>query len=430
MAWLSDDPRLMLQSLAVLEVQNCDHVKTLFDVKRVQDRTMTTVEPAQFPLPFRLKKFTLSKMPNLENVWNADPQRILRMQLLREVSVDSCKCLTNNNADPTGSNPGLTFPCVTSLTLCDLPKYGACCIHVATTTFELASNLQHLTLGENELKMILRGEFKANTLHKLKVLTLVFHMESTVFLHRVPSIEKLVVCDGSFKEISNFESSNVDEAGLLSQLKVLCLDSLPEIVSIGLENPWIVPFLRNLETLEVITADKLLGVKFQHSATTPLDIDLNFTMRKQKALRARPTIRYKDCRLGSEKSQMVFGNLNWLTVDGCQFSSNAATFQFLTKLETLECQNLVKDIVKREKLVAHNYEELIAIVVEDNANPGGGANQEVSVIGGIYTSRTTHTEDPVYTERYHCLITLSLLQDLDQCQQNQLYCLLLLFELN
>ena len=109
--------------------------------------------------------------------------------------------------------------------------------------------------------MIKRAEFQRNFLHKLQVLTLCFHIGSNVFPYEIlqlaPNIEKLVVCDGSFKEIFCFDSLNVDEAGLLLQLKVLCLDSLPELVSIGLENSSIQPLLGNLETLEVIGCSSL-----------------------------------------------------------------------------------------------------------------------------------------------------------------------------
>ncbi|KHN04128.1 hypothetical protein glysoja_047822 [Glycine soja] len=98
---------------------------------------------------------------------------------------------------------------------------------------KLTPNIEHLTLGEHELNMILSGEFQGNHLNELKVLALFFHFESDVFLQRVPNIEKLEVCDGSFKETFCFDSLNVDEAGLVSQLKVICSDSLPELVSIG-----------------------------------------------------------------------------------------------------------------------------------------------------------------------------------------------------
>lgn len=66
-------------------------MKTIFDVKRVTQIMGQTI----FPLPFALKKLTLSKLPYLENVLNEDPNGILTMQLLQKASVDNCKCLTS-----------------------------------------------------------------------------------------------------------------------------------------------------------------------------------------------------------------------------------------------------------------------------------------------------------------------------------------------
>uniref|UniRef100_A0A0R0J7M9 Disease resistance protein At4g27190-like leucine-rich repeats domain-containing protein n=1 Tax=Glycine max TaxID=3847 RepID=A0A0R0J7M9_SOYBN len=207
----------LLPKLKTLQVRNCDFVKIIFDV--------TTMGP----LPFALKTLILERLPNLENVWN--------------------------------SNVELTFPDVKSLALCDLPKLKYDMLKPFThlephplnqvCIQKLTPNIEHLILGEHELNMILSGEFQGNHLNKLKVLTLSFEYDE--FLQRVPNIEKLEVCDGFFKEIFCFDSLNVDEDGLVSQLKVICWDSLPELVSIGSENFGIVPFLRNLETLQVIS---------------------------------------------------------------------------------------------------------------------------------------------------------------------------------
>ncbi|RDX82032.1 hypothetical protein CR513_37227, partial [Mucuna pruriens] len=157
----------LFTKLVKLQVGNCDSVKTIFDVKRITQAT----EAALFPLSFRLKELILEELPNLENVWNEDPHGILCMQLLQQVSVDNCKCLTSlfpasvakdivqleklvvkhceeliaivaedNAADRKGTNLELMIPCVTSLTLWDLPKFkynSIHWIHDATTTFQV-----------------------------------------------------------------------------------------------------------------------------------------------------------------------------------------------------------------------------------------------------------------------------------------------------
>ncbi|XP_061349927.1 uncharacterized protein LOC133295147 [Gastrolobium bilobum] len=132
-----------LTKLERLEVRDCSSVKTIFDVKCItEDRKMKTMEPALLPLPFSLKKLILEQLPNLENVWNEDPHGFLKVQLLQEVVVKNCKCLTSlfpasvakdlvklenlfvkhceglmvivaeDNADPKGTNLELTFPCM------------------------------------------------------------------------------------------------------------------------------------------------------------------------------------------------------------------------------------------------------------------------------------------------------------------------------
>lgn len=179
--FLSDVPLFnllpLLSKLETLEVQKCDSVRTIFDVKCTitLDRKGTTMGPASFPLPFPLKKLTLWELPNLGNVWNEDPHRILRIQLLQEVHVDKCECLASVFpasvaqdlvkletlvvqhceelmaivADPRGTNPEIKFPCLKSLMLLDLPKFkynGICCIRDATMTFEVWALLSLIQL--------------------------------------------------------------------------------------------------------------------------------------------------------------------------------------------------------------------------------------------------------------------------------------------
>ncbi|XP_022632111.1 uncharacterized protein LOC111240754 [Vigna radiata var. radiata] len=269
----------LLPQLKTLEVRYCDSVKTIFDVKPSTLDTLVT-------LP--LNNLVLSNLPNLENVWNKDPPHgILCMQHLKKVKIKECESLTSvfpasvakdlkledlvieecerlaaivaeDNTDP---NLQLTLPCpyLRSLKLLRLQKfaYFYYCSHKSDIYTPLESPTEHqlpnekcMSVGENGMKMILRGEFERKLLESLKALTLCFG--SDVFgckiLEEVPNIEKLVVCDGSFKEMFSCESGN----NVLQQLKVLRLEFLGELVSIGLENSWTDSFVRNLETFEVI----------------------------------------------------------------------------------------------------------------------------------------------------------------------------------
>ena len=150
-----------LNKMQVLEVQNCSSVKTIFDVKCITKDKKMAMRPAYLPLPFSLRKLVVKKLPNLESVWNEDPDGVLRVQLMQEVHVDTCKRLTSLfptsvakdlvklenlvvthceglveivagiEAAPEGTSLEFFFPCLTSLTLLDLPKLNCfyCSLH-------------------------------------------------------------------------------------------------------------------------------------------------------------------------------------------------------------------------------------------------------------------------------------------------------------
>ena len=168
-------------------------------------------------------------------------------------------------------------------------------------------------MGKNGVEMILRGEIQRNLLHNLEVLTLC--LGSDVFgykiLEEVPNIEKLVVCDGSFKEIFCCESGN----NVLQKLKVLQLESLRELVSIGLENSWTDSFVRNLETFEVTYCSSLKSL-------------LSCTV--------------------------SFSNLTCLKVEGCESlsylltSSTAKSLGHLKRMEINNCES-IEEIVSNEE---------------------------------------------------------------------------------
>ncbi|RZC01709.1 Disease resistance protein isoform F [Glycine soja] len=367
----------LLTNLEELKVRKCGSVKSIFDVK-----TTTGLGAAAFPrpLPFSLKKLTLERLPKLENVWNEDPHGILTMQLLQHVIV------AEDNADPREANLELTFPCpcVRSLKLQGLPKFKyfyycslQCDMFQTPTEDEMC-----LSLGEIGLEMIKRGEFQTNFLHKLQVLTLCFHIGSNVFPYEIlqlaPNIEKLVVCDGSFKEIFCFDSLNVDEAGLLLQLKVLCLESLPELVSIGLENSWIQPLLGNLETLEVIdcySLKYLVPCTVSFSNLTYLQVqDCNsllylLTSSTARSLGQLKRMEIKRCysieeivsKEGDEshENEIIFPQLNCLKLEGLPklrsfYKGSLLSFPSLEELSVIYCEwmeTLCPGTLKADKLV-------------------------------------------------------------------------------
>ncbi|XP_057720697.1 uncharacterized protein LOC130935134 [Arachis stenosperma] len=298
----------LLSKIQSLEVRNCHSVKTIFDVKCVSKDKRMIVGSPQTPVPFSLKKLIVKKLPNLECVWNEDPDGVLTVQL-QKVHVERCKRLTSLfpastakdlvklenlvvkhceklveivagiEAAPKGTNLDFIFPCLTSLTLLDLPKLNCfyCSLHcVQLKTFtgqdpqvedqvcakEATSLLDNLSLGEKELKMIWHGQCQGTHIRKVKVLDLQSFNDLEQlpcgFLQKVPNIEELVVSNSSFKEIFCSERSDFNHVGILSQLKGLKLASLSELVTIGLEHSWVGgSLLKNLETLEARSCSRL-----------------------------------------------------------------------------------------------------------------------------------------------------------------------------
>ena len=232
--------------------------------------------------------------------------------------------------------------------------------------------------------MILSGEFQGNHLNELKVLALFFHFESDVFLQRVPNIEKLEVCDGSFKETFCFDSHNVDEDGLLSQLKVICPDSLPELVSIGSENSGIVPFLRNLETLQVISclsSINLVPCTVSFSNLTYLLVQncksllYLFTSSTARSLGQLKTMEISDCDSieeivssteegdESDENEIIFKQLNCLKLKYLgklrRFYKGSLSFPSLEEFTVRDCErmeSLCAGTVKTDKLLQVRFE--------------------------------------------------------------------------
>ncbi|TKY63988.1 Disease resistance protein RPS2 [Spatholobus suberectus] len=252
----------------------------------------------------------------------------------------------------------------------------------------LTPNLEHLTLGETGLKMIWRGEFQGNLLHKLKVLNLLnFHVESDVFaygfLQLVPNIEKIEVSSCSFKQIFCFQSLNVDYNGLLSQLKALSIDSLGDLVSIGLENTLIEPFLRNLETLEVSSCSHLRNL-----APSPLSfpnlmclfvfechrLENLFTSSTVKSLARLKIMEIKSCesikeivsKEGDEsyEDEIIFWQLLYLSLESLPnlicFYTGSLSFPSLVQLSVINChrmETLSSGTINADKLFGVKFQK-------------------------------------------------------------------------
>ncbi|KAL2347779.1 hypothetical protein Fmac_001779 [Flemingia macrophylla] len=369
----------LFAKLGTLEVRKCDSVKTIFDVKCItQDTQMTTIILAPIPL----KKLTLSELPNLENVWNEDPQRILRMQLLKNVYVEKCESLTSvfpasvakdleqlenlvvqnckelmaivaeeKNANPNVTDVDLTFPCMVSLTLCDLPKFTHLEQHIENQVCieKLTPNLQHLILGKNELKTIWHEDFQGNLLHKLKdIIFLNFDVESKSlsyeFLQQIPTMEKLEVSYCSAKEI-------------------FCCQSPNSVHDIGFGNTWIESFLKTLETLDVSSCSHLRNLALSPVCFSKLTclfviechgLENLFTVSIAKSLAWLKIMEIKNCESieeivtkkedGSNEDEIIFWKLLYLNLESLPnlicFYMGSLSFPSLVQLSVINCPKM------------------------------------------------------------------------------------------
>ncbi|KAI9078841.1 hypothetical protein K1719_039182 [Acacia pycnantha] len=276
-----------LSNLQALEVRKCVYVKTIFDVNK------DSGPPSSSSL--QLKKLILEELPNLEHIWNEEPQGILSLQCLQQVCVDECKSI--KSLFPTSvaidKLEKLELKCCEGLEeiianekteasfkaakcasllqaediLTKLPSH----LHEAHSTNEQAivsvekvvPKLEELLLSENDITMFSHEQFDAPLFNSIRYLKLMcFHDQTTTFPYRfflkVRNIQKLLVGCSSFREIfpsmaqlKGSEFLILQASGFLSRLKELELNDLRELSSIGLEHSWhtIPPALQSLRVL-------------------------------------------------------------------------------------------------------------------------------------------------------------------------------------
>ncbi|XP_047178795.1 probable disease resistance protein At4g14610, partial [Vigna umbellata] len=215
--------------------------------------------------------------------------------------------------------------------------------------------------------MILQGEFQRNFLNNLKFLTLCSFSDAFGYeiLEQVPNIEKLVVRGGSLKEIFCYQiANNEDYSGLLLRLKELRLESLEELVSIGLENSWTEPFVRNLETFEVIRCSSLKNlvtcrVSFSNLICLKLEncnsLSYLFTSSTAKSLAKLQRMEIEECESieeivsnegeESDDDEIIFPKLNCLNLKYLKnlrrFYKGSLSFPLLEELSITECDEMV-----------------------------------------------------------------------------------------
>ncbi|KAJ7951076.1 Disease resistance protein family [Quillaja saponaria] len=281
---LSDDPRLeeiwqpkiplpdkLLRNLKSLVVYKCEFLPNSIVLPSHILVSLNNLEQ----LEVRKLQFSGDQLPNLEHVWNKDPQETFVFKILQEVNVNKCERLKNLFPESVARNlPRLgkldvkdcglqeivskgnatynikfVFHHLTILILWNLPKLENFCPGRHTlewlmlkeidiyncerlNTFsskwqhwgslinveQVFPNLEKLSLSRGETSMILHRWLEPNLLHKLK--SLKFHSFLAKsdcfpfgFLQKVPNLENLSVSDCSFEELFPSAVLDVDFVG-------------------------------------------------------------------------------------------------------------------------------------------------------------------------------------------------------------------------
>ncbi|KAJ1392588.1 Leucine-rich repeat domain superfamily [Sesbania bispinosa] len=245
---ISTEGSLCLPSLEKLHVENCE------ELVEIVAKDGAAIEEANKELIIfpSLSSLKLWNLPRLRCIYPG--MRILEWPMLKVLNVIHCQMLkifatVFQNSPVSYSEGEDSFP-TDQQSFVSLEK--------------VTPRLEELPLGKEEAKMIEEGKLHVD-LQELHTLTLqCFHDKSDVFpfVFRskapLPNPKFLMVRHSDFQEI--FPSQPPERIIILSQLQGLELWSLPLLKSIGLQYPWMDPFLKNLKFLYVFNCDRLTNL--------------------------------------------------------------------------------------------------------------------------------------------------------------------------
>ncbi|KAG4922372.1 hypothetical protein JHK86_051185 [Glycine max] len=387
-----------LYNLKEIEVSNCQSVKAIFDMKGAE----ADMKPAsQISLP--LKKLILNQLPNLEHIWNPNPDEILSLQ---EVSISNCQSLKSlfptsvanhlakldvsscatleeifveNEAALKGETKPFNFHCLTSLTLWELPE------------------LKYFYNGKHSLEWPMLTQLDVYHCDKLKLFTTEHHsgevadieypLRTSIDQQAVFSVEKVMpslehqattckdnmigqgqfvanaahllqnlkvlklMCYHEDDESNIFSSGLLEEISSIENLEVFC-SSFNEIFSSQIPITNCTKVLSKLKILHLKSLQQLNSIGLEHSWVEPL-------------LKALETLEVFSCPNMKilVPSTVLLSNLTSLNVEECHglvylFTSSAAKrLGQLKHMSIRDCQ-AIQEIVSKEGDHESNDEEI------------------------------------------------------------------------
>ncbi|KAL5166949.1 putative disease resistance protein [Glycine soja] len=380
-----------LCNLKEIEVSNCQSVKAIFDM----EGTEADMKPAsQISLP--LKKLILNQLPNLEHIWNLNPDEILSFQEFQEVCISNCQSLKSlfptsvashlamldvrscatleeifveNEAVMKGETKQFNFHCLTTLTLWELPelKYFYNGKHllewpmltqldvyhcdklklfttehqsgeVADIEYPLCTSIDQQAVFSVE-KVMPSLEHQANTCKDNMIGQGQFVANAAHLLQHLKVLK--LMCYHEDDESNIFSSGLLEEISSIENLEVFC-SSFNEIFSCQTPSTNYTKVLSKLKKLHLKSLQQLNSIGLEHSWVEPLPKTLEtlevFSCPSMKIL---------------VPSTVSFSNLTSLNVEECHglvylfTSSTAKRLGQLKHMSLRDCQ-AIQEIVSKE----------------------------------------------------------------------------------
>ncbi|KAH1199672.1 hypothetical protein GmHk_18G052974 [Glycine max] len=390
-----------LCNLKEIEVSNCHSVKAIFDMKGTEADMKPT---SQISLP--LKKLILNQLPNLEHIWNLNPDEILSFQEFQEVCISKCQSLKSlfptsvashlamldvrscatleeifveNEAVLKGETKQFNFHCLTTLTLWELPelKYFYNEKHSLEWPMLTQLDVYHcdklkLFTTENhsgevaDIEYPLRASIDQQAVFSVeKVMPSLEHQATTCednmigqgqfvanAAHLLQNLKVLkLMCYHEDDESNIFSSGLLEEISSIENLEVFC-SSFNEIISSQIPSTNYTKVLSKLKKLHLKSLQQLNSIGLEHSWVEPL-------------LKTLETLEVFSCpnMKNLVPSTVPFSNLTSLNVEECHglvylfTSSTAKSLGQLKHMSIRDCQ-AIQEIVSREGDQESNDEEI------------------------------------------------------------------------
>ncbi|BAT83721.1 hypothetical protein VIGAN_04091900 [Vigna angularis var. angularis] len=369
-----------LCNLKEIEVSNCQSVKAIFDV----NGAAADMKPISLPL----KKLILNQLPNLEHIWNLNPDEILSLQDLQQVSISNCQTLKSlfptsvanhlvklhvracatlveifavADAAINGETKQFNFHCLTSLTLWELPELKY--LYPGKHTLEWPM-LTHLDIYHCDQLKLFKTEHHSDEFADTEdQLGISIHQQAAFSVEKVfPKLVQLslkkedamAISQGQLQVMPSIERQEItwkdtmigqgqfgaNVAHLLQNLKLLKLMCYHEDDKSNIFSGGLLEEIPNIENLEVVCSS-FTEIFCSQGPTT----DCSKVLSKLKRLHLKNLPQLNAIGLEHSWVEPLLKTLETLEVFSCPtmkiLVSSTLSFSNLTSLNVGECHGLI-----------------------------------------------------------------------------------------